>query len=239
MKLSILVLTLASRVNNFFPKIITSLDSQIKDAKRKDIELLALLDNKTRSIGEKRNALLHMSSGAFITFVDDDDIISDNYIEAIIKTIDANPDADCIVYKVLCTVKNSLVGKADKPYSFVCEYGIEFEKSERRKDGCWHGKPSHTMIWESSIAKKYLFPTKNRGEDVSWVQLACPDIKKQVKINSILYCYNYDAATSASLDYMFSKKHGRFLTAEERKKLGVDESSCQDWNDIQKRRLRG
>jgi glycosyltransferase involved in cell wall biosynthesis len=46
--------------------------------------------------GAKRNALLEMSRGKFIVFVDDDDDVSDDYVEKIFFTILKHPYIDCI-----------------------------------------------------------------------------------------------------------------------------------------------
>lgn len=45
------------------------------------VEILTLTDNKQRSIGAKRQALLNLAQGKYIAFLDDDDVPSHNYIE--------------------------------------------------------------------------------------------------------------------------------------------------------------
>ena len=74
-KLSVLILTIPSRFEIFKP-LLNKLMNQIGD--REDVEILSLLDNKSLHIYEKRNKLLDIARGTHITFLDDDDDISDN-----------------------------------------------------------------------------------------------------------------------------------------------------------------
>jgi len=48
------------------------------------VEHLVLLDNKRRTVGEKRDSLLRIARGDFVAFVDDDDKVSGDYVQAIL-----------------------------------------------------------------------------------------------------------------------------------------------------------
>jgi glycosyltransferase involved in cell wall biosynthesis len=187
-KLSILVPTVPSRINYFYPKIMNELIKQIGD--RKDIELIALFDNKKRSIGQKRQEMVVISQGKYITFIDDDDRISEDYIDEIMKAIDENDDSDCIVYEVICCIEGDL-----KKH---CKYGIEFEYGDINQDGTeWRGKPAHTMVWKSEIVKRHRYNDLGHGEDYDWVKRAWQDIKKQIRIDKILYYYDANYSTTS------------------------------------------
>jgi glycosyltransferase involved in cell wall biosynthesis len=183
-KLSILVCTVPSRLTYFYPRIMTQLINQTKH--RNDVEVLALFDNKKRSIGSKRQAILDLVQGEYCVFIDDDDRISDDYVTEIMKALYDNPNCDCVVFNNMTRIDN---GEA-----ILCKYGIEFEygyldNSNPQKG--WRGKPAHTMVYKSSIAKKHKYTDMGSGEDVDWVKRACCDIKSQVRIDKVLY--NYDA----------------------------------------------
>ena len=45
-----------------------------------EVEVLTELDDGTRSIGEKRNALVESAGGEYVCFVDDDDMVSSDYV---------------------------------------------------------------------------------------------------------------------------------------------------------------
>ncbi len=101
MKLSILILTVPKRQKRYFPRLTQHLLEQIGD--REDIEVLGLYDNKKRSVGEKRNNLLEIAKGEYLTFIDDDDRIADDYIESITKVIDLK-SPDVVVFESIATV---------------------------------------------------------------------------------------------------------------------------------------
>ena len=183
-KLSILVATIPSRIDNYFPRIIKTLQKQTDG--RSDIEILGLFDNKKRSVGQKRNELLKLAQGEYLTFVDDDDRIAEDYVSSIMSTLIANPNADCVCFGCETTVNGG-----DRHFS---KYSVNYSYS--RIGDQWRGKPAHTMIWKSAIAKKYAYPDKNYGEDVDWVVKACTEIKNEVQIDKVLYFYDFNSSVS-------------------------------------------
>jgi hypothetical protein len=75
-QLSILTPAVPSRIFQL-QKLCFELEGQIKGL---PVEHLALLDNKRRTVGEKRDALLRAARGRYVAFVDDDDDVSDDYV---------------------------------------------------------------------------------------------------------------------------------------------------------------
>lgn len=189
-KLSILVPTVPSRIKYFYPRIMKQLITQTRN--RNDVELIAFFDNKKRTIGKKRQEMLQLAQGEYTIFIDDDDRISDDFVEEIMKSLYANPDCDCVVYDSFCSV-NGQPG-------YVCKYGIEFDY-HILNDGTpqkeWRGKPAHTMVYKSTISKKHHYSDLNNGEDFDWVKRACLDIKNQARINKVLYYYDANYNTTS------------------------------------------
>ena len=66
MRLSILIPSIPSR----FDKLIATYEHLLILCEGKDIEVLAFTDNKKRTIGQKRDALVQMSNGKYVMFVD-------------------------------------------------------------------------------------------------------------------------------------------------------------------------
>ena len=186
-KLTILVPTVPSRINNFYPNMMNSLLKQING--RQDIELIALFDNEQRTIGTKRQEMIDISQGEYITFIDDDDRISDDYISSIMECLYKNENVDCVVYNVICCVDNN--------NKKICKYGIEFEYGDILDGSEWRGKPAHTMVWKSDIIKKHKYSDKKHGEDSEWVSRAWKDIKSQVRIDRVLYYYDANYQTTS------------------------------------------
>jgi len=173
---SILIPSIPSRVRTA-PDLFEVLLHQIQD---RLIEVLMLTDNKRRTVGEKRDALLSLAEGRFVSFIDDDDLPAPTYVERIHEAILANPRADVIVYDHLCSI--------DGRQPFLCKYGIEYEYAQSEK--LWTGKPAHTQTWATALAQQVPFPSLNVGEDVEWVLTACQRVTTQIRIPEVLYFYN-------------------------------------------------
>jgi hypothetical protein len=87
-------------------RILDQLDEQV--AKYSDIEILVLEDNRKRILGDKRNALVDIAQGEYISFVDDDDLISDHYIDTIYPLLDG---VDCVGIRAHISIEGSSLGE--------------------------------------------------------------------------------------------------------------------------------
>jgi len=213
--LSILIATVPSRRHFFYPRILDQLLSQISVISDYEdhVEILGFFDNKKRTTGEKRQDLLQLAKGEYIVFIDDDDRISDDYIQSIMDALvkDA-PDTDVVVFDSITRVNG---GK-----KCLCKYGIEYEYGMINAESTqWRGKPAHTMVWKALIAKKHDFSVMQNGEDVDWVKRAHLDIRKQHRIDKILYYYdaNYQTTSeTANLPKNTIEKHAAKFETENR-----------------------
>lgn len=193
-KLSILVPTVPSRIDLFYPRLIKHLLKQTESYN--DIEVLSIFDNKKRTIGEKRNNLMDMANGEYLVFIDDDDRITDDYIYEIMTALYKNPHTDCVVF-------DSMTFFPDRD-CYKASFGIEFEDGifDINNKKLRTAKPPHVMVYKSSIAKSHRFPHIQSGEDSDWVNRASKDIVKQTRIDKLLYYYdsNYiETSESGSL----------------------------------------
>jgi glycosyltransferase involved in cell wall biosynthesis len=194
MILSILILTTPRRRDNCFQDLLTELERQSENL---PVEIIGIYDNKKRSVGDKRNAALSMAQGRYVTFIDDDDKIATSYISDILACIKANPTADVVVFDCITTIRENGVIK-ERHYS---KYGKDFaytitDTIDENGFKQWRGKPAHTNIWRSEIAKRHTFPGKNYSEDTDWVAKANADVKAEARINKVLYYYQFNSATS-------------------------------------------
>jgi glycosyltransferase involved in cell wall biosynthesis len=183
-KLSILIPTLSSRSKKL-KKLTDALNYQIQT---KPVQWLSLGDNKSMTVGEKRNLLIDMAKGDFVAFVDDDDNISPDYIDTLLKAIDDNPNKTVICFHGQQTTD----GKKDLPF----RYNINFGRNHKKMIDGQRWKvmlPDHLCCWnKSKITVK--FPHKNLGEDHSWArEMAFTYTEEdQVLLTDNLYHYNYD-----------------------------------------------
>jgi glycosyltransferase involved in cell wall biosynthesis len=186
-KLSILVATVPSRIRLFFPRIMDELTKQAEC--HPYVEVLGLFDNKRRTIGEKRQALLDTSRGEYVAFVDDDDRIAPTYITDIVQAIHKNPGADCINFDHFIDI--------DGHTRYICKYSKDYTQRARGDDGIWRGLSSHTQVWAAHIAKKHVYSARNNGEDYDWVDRAIRDVRNEVQINKVLYFYDAKYTTTS------------------------------------------
>jgi glycosyltransferase involved in cell wall biosynthesis len=203
-KLSILVPTVPSRIELFYPRIMKNLIKQVKPYE--DIELISFFDNKKRSIGQKRQELINLAQGEYVVFIDDDDRISEDYVSSIMTTLYANPYTDCVVFDCICKVN----GGPEK----LCKYGIEFEYGDILGGLEWRGKPAHTMVYKTLISKSVPFNNLQNGEDYDWVKRAYKNINNQTRIDKVLYYYDAEYKTTsetAGLDDVTIEKNINLL----------------------------
>jgi glycosyltransferase involved in cell wall biosynthesis len=186
MKLSILMLSIPTRFA-MMQKLYTKILNQIGN---EDIEILCLIDNKKRTIGDKRNDLVVAARGEYLTFIDDDDDVCDNYISELV--IGMKSKSDVIVFNETASFNGE--------NSFTVTPGKEYQNEHARKvNGRWvdiRRKPWHWCLWKSSIAKTERVPDMNNGEDELWCRRLLPKIQTQHRINKILRIYRFSNSIS-------------------------------------------
>jgi len=167
------------------PERFTFLSSLLADLHQqafgKPVEILVLIDNKKRTIGDKRNQLLKQAQGRFVAFIDDDDQISPHYVDALLEAIEKEPRADCIVFDV----QVKLNGISDK----LCKYGVEYQHGQDAQ--YYYRKPNHLMCYARRIALVHQFQDISYGEDDEWGGRCAGDIQLQHRIPQVLYTYDW------------------------------------------------
>ena len=204
---SILIPSIPERYHTAQGLLFSLLESQ-SIARMQDVELLVLMDNKRRSVGAKRNALLEMAQGEYVSFIDDDDEVATDYVQKIYrliaKTRKEETPADVICFPQRATlVKQGVVHEC----SYSLAHWKDREPDKRRQLAptdkpntlAWSGPPAHTMVWRREIAQSAKFPEKNFGEDVDWVDAVCEKAKTEIVLNGeALYLYNFDSERTAT-----------------------------------------
>jgi hypothetical protein len=111
-------------------------------------------DNKEASVGRKRDNLLQASKGKYSAFVDDDDEITDAYIEDLAETIRGN-------YHVM-RLRGTL-------HEFTFTHSIDAKLSEPMAIGSeFRRPPNHLNPIMTDVAKLVRFKDASRGEDLDW-----------------------------------------------------------------------
>lgn len=196
-RLTIAICTLPSRLGMLSNLVHTLLDQISIYDLQNDVEILYLGDNKGMTVGFKRNELVGMATGDYISFVDDDDSVVSSYIWELIKVIGSKPNIDVITFNVGISVN----GAPAKPVY----YSKDFLKDSNHKD---HYKriPNHLMCFRRDLVLSTPYENISFQEDAIWAKHVLPKIQTEYNIDKQLYIYNCNHATSETLPDELKKK---------------------------------
>ena len=185
-KLSILIPTLKDMALKY-NRLVSELRSQIYKLNLHDaVEILT--DDRDRSIttGEKRNDLIANAKGLYTVFIDDDDMVSDKYVETILKSL-SETDVDC------CSLNGEITIDGYGPFQF--KHSLEYERwYETFIDGKkqYYRSPNHLNVIRREIAQQVGFKDISVGEDHDFSNRLKELITVESTIDDILYYYTAD-----------------------------------------------
>jgi glycosyltransferase involved in cell wall biosynthesis len=174
--LSVLTCSLKSR-SRVFKRLEDILKKQIFNTNQ--VELLASIDNGEKTIGCKRNELLNAAKGQYVVFIDDDDIVSGDYIFKILTALNYN-DPDC------CGIEGQIISKYQIPRKFT--HSIKY-RDWYEKNGIYYRCPNHLNPIRRELALSIGFDDISSGEDMSFSMKILPLLKTEVFIKGVLYYY--------------------------------------------------
>jgi len=189
--LSILIPTTGVR-HLYLNRILFILNDQIINNSIQDkIEVVVFKDNFENTIGFKRNKLLSLSTGKFTCFVDDDDIIHQNYCKTMNDIIEVENDIQHIGFKVKVFI--------DGKRRIDAFHSIKYRGWYQNSLGYYRQTTTLNPIL-SSISKQFIFPEKNNAEDKEWVDKIIRSglLLKEHYIDDYMYEYLYNNRTSLS-----------------------------------------
>ena len=175
-KLSILIPSLEERKPKL-EQLKAELASQIG---KRNVEVLSLSDNRQMTIGQKRNMLLTQSTGEYVSFVDDDDMVSPDYIEKVLNALTKNPDCSSLTGEIVFSDGYS------RPFIHSLRYTQWIDDHEGK---VYYRPPNHLNAVRRAIAVQVGFPPWNSGEDRSFSMGIRHFLKKEEWIEGVIYNY--------------------------------------------------
>jgi len=171
---SILICTLKNREN-----YLARLNERLRQQLNSSVEIL-VNDHETDSVGKKRNALIRHASGRYLAFIDDDDLVSDDYVARITSSLGEEPD--------VVGMEGVITVDGENPRTFIhsLRYNSWFEA-----DGIYYRNPNHLNPVRSALAKAVDIPDINYAEDREYSRLLLPMLKTEAYLQRPIYFYEY------------------------------------------------
>lgn len=188
--LSILVPSVHTRYNTFALRLQDQLWKQhgrLLPADQQRVEILVLTDAKGMSIGAKRNALVSIARGRYVQFVDDDDRLHPDALQAVLAATIS--DADAIVFSALVSINGGP--------QHVCRYSRQFGR-DMNTEHEYLRLPNHICAVKRNLVAATGFADVSWGEDADYARRLLPRLRTEYRIDRALYFYDYSRATSES-----------------------------------------
>ena len=177
---TIMIPTITGRETKLYNLLQTIEEQRKRICPSLKIEISISFDNREKKIGTKRQELLTNAKGKYISFIDDDDLVTDSYFEDALATIQGEYHV-CRLRGQMnqFTFTHSIENTLDKP---MCEGDVFLRP------------PNHLNILLSDIGKLFTFGNAVRGEDLDWcIRLAQRNyLKREYRSDPsrIHYIYN-------------------------------------------------
>lgn len=181
-KLAILIPTIVGR-EHYLDNMLNNIESLLTEENKHRVQVFILSDNREKSIGEKRNILIEMAVEAGCTyraFIDDDDEITEHYINECLKGMDLDVDT--------CSLKGKYFvnGAYDKPFIHSIKY-----KGANTNAEFYERPPNHLNCTKLSLIADIKYPHTNFGEDMTHAE----EVAKLGRLNTEYWIepviYNY------------------------------------------------
>ena len=191
--LSILTASIPERADKL-EMLTAKITAQIGDL---PVEHLVFLDNRKRTIGAKRDALLRIARGTFVAYVDDDDTVSTDYVSSLvdaIKTAITPPFSQTASVDVITFAQFARVDKACAKIVF----GLRQENQPFVPDTEVLRAAWHVCAWRRSVAILSHFPESNYGEDWAFAEPLNRIARASIHLDKVLHYYRFNSATTAA-----------------------------------------
>lgn len=160
-------------------KLISELNRQIsKNYAEEIVEIIVDTDDMSKSVGQKRNDLIHKAQGEFICFIDDDDFITENYLSIILYNLNSGID---ILLIAINHTQNGVSQAKILPSLYI--------DNLTTNEVVFRTNHFHLCPHKKSIAERVLFDSVNFAEDMIYSQKMVNHINNSYLISTPIYIY--------------------------------------------------
>lgn len=155
------------------------------------VKVLAYWDNGQAAIANKKQALLDAADTDYVSFVDDDDTVSDDYVASILEALVAWPDYVGMLLQVY---------KDGQPYALShhsLRHGGWVNGADYLRRDITCANPMRTDI---ARVARFIGPPRGHAEDVHWVGQLRGRLKTEVFVDKVLYHYWWVPSQSAWIE---------------------------------------
>lgn len=139
------------------------------------------------SIGKKREALVKDANGEYLCFLDDDESISPNYVETLMRL--CYQDADVCTFKAVVKMEN-FWALVDMKLIYTVNDQLSPDYTVRRP-------PWHICPVRSKFAKLFHFPDINAAEDFEWMKKVLTRCTTEAHTDKIIFQYNHTGGSQS------------------------------------------
>lgn len=174
----ILICTLPERAAKL-RRLTSTLDKQI--IKHPTVSYKIHDAGRSLTTGAKRNQLIEQSQSDYFSFCDDDDLVSDHYVNSIMNAIATGPD--------VITFNGYMTTNGFDRRNFTIKLGSKYEE----RDGHYYRFPNHLCAFKRDKVRHIKFPNQHIQEDWIWAKEINDRklLKTEVHVDSDLYWYDY------------------------------------------------
>lgn len=136
-------------------------------------------------IGQKRQSLIEAAKGKYLCFLDDDEEISPDYVETLLRLCYASRDIG--TFQSMCKFDN---------YWCLVNLSLANEINQQAKPGVIKRPPWHICPVRSELARMAKFPESNYGEDWVWFGQVVKLCKSEEHTEAIIHSYIHSIKVS-------------------------------------------
>lgn len=152
------------------------------------------MDDKRRSIGLKRDALVQTAKGKYLCFVDDDDDVAAAYVDTLLKLSESNAD-------VLCFRSLLRMGAESR----IVDFSIYNENEQVSSAKIVRRRPFPVCAFKTEMARRVRFKDVNYSEDWDWSKRVLKTVKTEAKTRKVLHIYNHGSSAASGVETEVNK----------------------------------